>query len=70
MGDDAAAAELEVSYQTHCARALLAEAGVHPASRPELSDQLRSLGAMEQARKLTAALTARQQLLSGGAGGA
>ena len=70
MGDDVAAAELDVSYQTHCARALLAEAGVHPASRPELSDQLRSLGAMEQARKLTAALTARQQLSSGGAGSA
>ena len=43
MGDEAAAAELDVSYQTHCARALLSEAGIYPASRPELSDQLRSL---------------------------
>ena len=63
MGDEAAATELDVSYQTHCARALLSEAGIYPASRPELSDQLRSLGAMEQARRLTEALTARQRLL-------
>lgn len=63
MGDDGAAVELDVSYQTHCARALLSEAGVYPASRPELSDQLRNLGAMEQARNLTKALTARQRLL-------
>ena len=66
MGDEEAAAELEISYQTHCARALLSEAGIHPASRPELSGQLRSLGAMEQARSLTEALTARQRLLRSG----
>lgn len=62
MGDKGAAAELDVSYQTHCARALLSESGVYPASRPELSDQLRNLGAMEQARRLTEALTVRQRL--------
>ena len=62
LGDEVAAAELDVSYQTHCARALLSEAGVYPASRPELSGQLRSLGAIEQARSLTEALTARRQL--------
>ena len=66
MGDEAAAAELDVSYQTHCARALLSEAGIYPASRPELSQQLRSLGAMEQARRLTEALTTRQRLSGGG----
>ena len=65
MGDEEAAAELDVSYQTHCARALLSEAGIYPASRPELSDQLRSLGAMEQARRLTKALTARQRFFGG-----
>lgn len=70
MGDEEAAAELNVSYQTHCARALLSEAGVYPASRPELSNQLRSLGAVEQARKLTEALTARRQLFGGGDRGA
>lgn len=64
MGDEEAVAELDVSYQTHCARALLSEAGVYPASRPELSDQLKSLGAVEQARKLTEALAARH--FSGG----
>ena len=66
MGDEVAAAELDVSYQTHCARALLSEAGVYPASRPELSNQLRSLGAVEQARRLTEALAARQRLSGGG----
>ena len=63
MGDEEAAAELDVSYQTHRARALLSEAGIYPASRPELAGQLRSLGAMEQARSLTEALTARQRLI-------
>ena len=66
MGDEEAAAELDVSYQTHCARALLSEAGVYPASRPELSDQLKSLGAVEQAQKLTEALAARQRFSGGG----
>ena len=66
MGDEEAAAELDVSYQTHCARALLSEAGVYPASRPELSGQLISLGAVEQARRLTAALAARRRFSGGG----
>ena len=66
MGDEAAAAELDVSYQTHCARALLSESGVYPASRPELSNQLRSVGAVEQARRLTEALMARQRFSDAG----
>lgn len=66
MGDEQAAAELDVSYQTHCSRALLSEAGVYPASRPELSNQLRRVGAVEQARRLTEALAARRRFSGGG----
>ncbi len=59
IGDDEAHAELEVSYLTHRARASLAMAGVQPASRPELSGQLRSLGEIELAADLERALSAR-----------
>jgi predicted nucleotidyltransferase len=59
IGDDEAYAELEVSYQTHRARASLAMAGVQPASRPELSGQLRSLGQIALATELELALLRR-----------
>jgi hypothetical protein len=59
IGDDEAFAELEVSYHTHRARASLAMAGVQPASRPELSGQLRGLGKMELAAALERALSKR-----------
>ena len=59
IGDDEAFAELEVSYQTHRARASLAMAGVQPASRPELSGQLRGLGEIELAVDLEQALSRR-----------
>ena len=59
IGDDEAFAELEVSYQTHRARASLAMAGVQPASRPELSGQLRGVGKIELAVDLERALSRR-----------
>lgn len=64
MGDVGAAIELEVTYQTHCAHAVLAEAGVYPASRPELPRQLRSVRADRLADQVTAALAARTRLRS------
>ena len=68
IGDDEAFAELEVSYHTHRARASLAMAGVQPASRPELSGQLRALGEIGRAVDLEQALSRRMQrtLCSGG----
>ena len=59
MGDNEAAVELEVAYLTHCARGVLAAAGVYAASRPELPDQLRAIGAQELATKIDRALEAR-----------
>ncbi len=64
MGDAEAAIELELTYRTHCARAVLAEAGVYPASRPELPAQLRSVDAERLADQVAAALTARERLRS------
>ena len=62
MGDDEAAMELEVSYLTHRARGVLSEAGVYAASRPELPDQLRTVGARRLADKVADALEARALL--------
>ena len=62
IGDEEAAMELEVAYLTHCARGVLAEAGVYGASRPELPDQLRVAGAQQLADKITDALEARARL--------
>lgn len=42
LGDADAAQEQALSYLTHIARAELLKAGVYPASRPELPDQLRA----------------------------
>ena len=61
IGDDDAVAELQVSHLTHRARATLAMAGVQPASRPELSGQLRDLGEVELADDLERALSKRVQ---------
>ena len=58
-GNTDACAELEVSYQTHRARACLAKAGVYPTSRPELSSQLRELGEVALAVDLERALVRR-----------
>lgn len=58
-GDDDAAVDLNVSYLTHLARAALAKAGVFPASRPELPDQLRDINQADLADRLDRALSAR-----------
>ena len=63
VGDDDAYRELEISYRTHLARAALASAGVQPASRPELSSQLRDLGETELANDLEQALSYRRAAL-------
>ena len=59
VGDEDARGELEISYRTHLARAALANAGVQPASRPELSSQLRALGKTVLADDLEQALSHR-----------
>ena len=59
VGDEEARGELEISYWTHRARAALASAGVQPASRPELSSQLRNLGETVLAGRLERALSYR-----------
>jgi hypothetical protein len=58
-GDADAVIDLRVCHLTHLARAALAEAGVFPASRPELADQLRSVGRADLANRLDEALSAR-----------
>lgn len=62
MGDEDAAVELEVAYLSHLARGVLAEAGVRPASRPELPDQLRAAGAQRLADEVAEALGARARM--------
>jgi predicted nucleotidyltransferase len=59
-GDADAVIDLRVSYLTHLARAALAEAGVFPASRPELAGQLRGIGRADLADRLDEALSARR----------
>jgi hypothetical protein len=61
VGDEDVTIDLRVSLLTHLARAVLAEAGVYPASRPELSGQLRQVGDSELADELEAALTRRAE---------
>ena len=59
VGDEDAFNELNVSYLSHRARAVLAAAGTFPASRPELPRQLRELGDTALAARLEAALAKR-----------
>jgi hypothetical protein len=59
IGDPDAVLDLEVSYLTHLARALLSEAGVFPASRPELAAQLRAIGEEGVADQLSQVLAMR-----------
>lgn len=60
VGDEDAASEQRLTMLTHRARARLVEGGVYPASRPELPDQLDSLGQHELAQALRGALEARR----------
>lgn len=59
LGDRDAATENYVSMLTHLARAILSDEGVLPRSRPELADQLRQLGEVPLADRLTDALAHR-----------
>lgn len=61
IGDDDAIIDLRVSHLTHLARAVLSEAGVYPASRPELPKQLRQIGDSKMADELQEALTNRAE---------
>ena len=66
VGDEDARGEMEISYQTHLARAALASAGIQPASRPELSSQLRGLGETALANDLERALSYRRDPATSG----
>lgn len=59
LGDHDAATENYVSMLTHLARATLSDAGILPRSRPELADQLRRIGEVPLADRLTEALAQR-----------
>ena len=61
-GDAFAASELHLSMVTHLSRAALSNAGVFPKSRPELAQQLRSIGEGELADALVRALIERNSL--------
>lgn len=56
LGDDDAALDLVTSMLTHRARAHLLRAGVYPATRPELPDQLREIGEVVLAQDLRGVL--------------
>lgn len=60
-GDKNAAGELHLSQLTHLARATLSEAGVYPASRPELPSQLEAINAFPLAQQLRAVLAERSR---------
>lgn len=64
VGDQAAAAEIRLSHVTLLARAALAEAGVYPASRPELPGQLRAIGRAELAKEVEDAILERRRIAS------
>jgi Nucleotidyltransferase domain len=57
IGDEAAAEEQVLTMLTHQARYVLSKVGVFPASRPELVDQLRSVGEAELSDLLAEALS-------------
>jgi hypothetical protein len=62
MGDEDAAREQLLTFLTHEARARLLEASIHPASRPELSTQLREIGEDRFADRLDDALYSKRPL--------
>lgn len=68
LGDSDAAHEQLVSLLTHRAWASLLRNNVHPASRPELPDQLRSVGEHSLANSLEQALRERAKRAKEGIG--
>ena len=65
IGDECAVADLAVAYETYRARARLLQAGVFPASRPELAGQLREIGEIGLAGDLEKAISARKAAFGG-----
>ena len=65
IGDECAVADLAVAHETHRARARLLQAGVFPASRPELAGQLREIGEIGLAGDLEKAISARKAAFGG-----
>lgn len=65
LGDPDAALEQYVTYLTHRARIELVHNDVFPASRPELPDQLHSVGAYSLAQNLEQALRRRNMRSEG-----
>ena len=59
IGDEDAAQEQYITMLTQIARACLIRSDTYPASRPELPDQLKSIGEHELASQLEKALQAR-----------
>ena len=64
VSDEDAAIELKLAYLSLIARATLAEAGIYPASRPELPRQLTEIGAHRLATEVHRALDARERIRS------
>jgi hypothetical protein len=60
MGDKIAAKEQLLSVLTHSARSKLLRAGIYPGSRPELPQQLKTLGEKQLAEELSLVLSDRQ----------
>jgi hypothetical protein len=64
IGDDDAAMEQRISMLTHLARAVLIEAGIYPASRPELPLQLAGIDCGVLTTEFDEILKEREQLAS------
>ena len=65
IGDEDAAQEQYITMLTQIARACLIRSDIYPASRPELPDQLRSIGEHELASQLERALQTRHEGIEG-----
>lgn len=65
IGDQDAAQEQHITMLTQTARACLIRSGTYPASRPELPDQLKSIGEQELASQLEKALQTRREWTEG-----
>ena len=60
IGDAIAANEVDLARVTFLARAVLSEAGIFPASRPELPEQLRDIDEHELATELDESMARRK----------
>lgn len=62
IGDEDAAGEQFIAMLTQMARACLIRSGIYPASRPELPEQLKSIGKYRLASQLEEVLQKRREL--------